>query len=259
MTKWTASDAADEISTQLHNESFVVLDHFCGAACSPLHLRAELAAILNSTSSRRGRIGVASGSSASRLRGDLTAWEEHVPYDSIPSLFPLAEHLSSLASLLSMRLLEARDLVMRSGAQLSMYPGDGARYVRHVDNTCTAGAGRLCNGRRLSAVFYVNPTWTEGDGGQLRILSAGSVAEEVPLIDVQPIADRLLLFWSDERVPHEVLPSLAARFAVTVWLLSESECSSAARCQSATKLPIHPNSKAKSAATDDCSLDRHDE
>ena len=59
---------------------------------------------------------------------------------------------------------EARDLRWRCDAQLSLYPAEGSRYVRHVDNTCSGGRGRLCNGRRLSAVYYLNPSWSKADG-----------------------------------------------------------------------------------------------
>ena len=39
--------------------------------------------------------------------------------------------------------------------------------MRHVDNTCSGGQGRLCNGRRLSAVYYLNPRWATADGAEL--------------------------------------------------------------------------------------------
>ena len=39
--------------------------------------------------------------------------------------------------------------------------------MRHVDNTCSGGQGRLCNGRRLSAVYYLNPRWAAADGAEL--------------------------------------------------------------------------------------------
>lgn len=40
---------------------------------------------------------------------------------------------------------------------LTCYPGGGARYIRHVDN------GNR-NGRKLTAILYLNPHWKEGDG-----------------------------------------------------------------------------------------------
>lgn len=107
---------------------------------------------------------------------------------------------------------------------ISRYPGNGARYVRHVDNSCRGGGGGRCNGRRLSAVFYLNPLWESSAGGELRILRAAPEgAGELPLLDVAPHNDRLLVFWADERNPHEVLPSFAERFAVTVWYYSAAE------------------------------------
>ena len=35
--------------------------------------------------------------------------------------------------------------------------------------------------------------------------------------DVLPAGNRLLLFWSDEDCPHEVLPTRRDRYAMTVW------------------------------------------
>ena len=42
-------------------------------------------------------------------------------------------------------------------------------------------------------------------------------------VDVQPLLDRLLLFWADERTPHAVLPAEKPRFAVTIWYYDELE------------------------------------
>jgi hypothetical protein len=47
--------------------------------------------------------------------------------------------------------------VYRARAMLTCYPGGGARYIRHVDN------GNR-NGRKLTAILYLNPHWKEGDG-----------------------------------------------------------------------------------------------
>ena len=57
-------------------------------------------------------------------------------------------------------------------------------------------------------LYYLNHTWAPGDGGELRIY--GPAADEndnsdTPIVrDVEPVADRLVVFYSDTRVPHEV-------------------------------------------------------
>ncbi|KAL1528526.1 hypothetical protein AB1Y20_009869 [Prymnesium parvum] len=74
---------------------------------------------------------------------------------------------------------------------------DGARYVRHVDNNDDAAGRRrldgLRSGRRVTCILYANPSWKAGDGGELRLYPIGSDA-----VDVQPLANRLVVFWSDE-------------------------------------------------------------
>ena len=42
-------------------------------------------------------------------------------------------------------------------------------------------------------------------------------AKPVRLTDVAPLGGRLVLFKSDARVPHEVLPARSPRYAVTLW------------------------------------------
>jgi len=60
----------------------------------------------------------------------------------------------------------------------TIYPGNGARYVKHTDNSCNiaqgtkTGQGDGCNGRRLTTILYLNEGWVEADGGQLRIYEA---------------------------------------------------------------------------------------
>jgi hypothetical protein len=45
----------------------------------------------------------------------------------------------------------------------------------------------------------------------------------VKVDEVQPRGDRLLLLYSNERVPHEVLPTHTFRYAVTTWFMSAEE------------------------------------
>ena len=62
------------------------------------------------------------------------------------------------------RAWQRRAICAGAATRVSLYPAEGGRYVRHVDNTCSGGRGRLCNGRRLSAVYYLNPSWSKADG-----------------------------------------------------------------------------------------------
>jgi len=84
----------------------------------------------------------------------------------------------------------------REAPMASCYP-TGARYVRHYDNNCEDGFGD-CNGRRLTAVHYLNKNATDSNWGHLRIVS-----QRGAMFDVLPALDTLALFWSDQRTPHE--------------------------------------------------------
>ena len=92
-----------------------------------------------------------------------------------------------------------------------MLSGDGARYVKHVDNN----DGRQ-TGRKITCIVYANPDWKASDGGELRLhvpvpraeaKTAGSTEvhfhepetgganSNIALgVDVSPKANRLVLF-----------------------------------------------------------------
>lgn len=98
----------------------------------------------------------------------------------------------------------------------------------------------------MTAIYYVNKEWRRADGGALRLYlrnhcrpvrragddfveqerQRAEGGEEEPVevyCDVEPVADRLVLFMSDGRTPHEVLPTHKDRFAVTVWFWDPEE------------------------------------
>lgn len=89
----------------------------------------------------------------------------------------------------------------------------GARYRRHIDTH------RGDPARRVSTILYLNPTWDEGDGGQLRLwLDDG---DDAPFVDIPPLGGTLVAFWSDI-FPHEVLRSNVSRYSVTGWFRTRS-------------------------------------
>jgi SM-20-related protein len=78
----------------------------------------------------------------------------------------------------------------------------GDAYPRHRD------AFQGGPSRRLTAIWYLNPDWSQG--GELRLhLQEG-------IVDLEPVLDRLVVFLS-EKIEHEVLPAVAERWAVTAW------------------------------------------
>lgn len=86
----------------------------------------------------------------------------------------------------------------------AVYPV-GTFYKRHLDRF------QSDSGRKLSIICYLNDTWTETDGGQLRLhLKSGE-------LDILPLAGRIVVFESD-KIEHEVLTAHKERRSVTGWL-----------------------------------------
>lgn len=131
------------------------------------------------------------------VRSDRIVWLE-----PSPDLAPLTSLFDGLQQQLNREFfgLERYEL------QLALYR-PGSRYARHRDAFRGTMSGR---GRRLTAIWYANPGWTEADGGALRLWDG-----DVPT-DVLPVLDRLVVFES-ERWDHEVLPPVRPRLAVTAW------------------------------------------
>lgn len=95
--------------------------------------------------------------------------------------------------------------------------GDGARFARHIDNT-------TLDGRRLTAVIYLNPGWTPEQGGALRVTPLGTNGHPLrdEVVDISPVAGRLVVFYSSE-IAHEVLPTFGERHALTIWYYDTNE------------------------------------
>lgn len=124
--------------------------------------------------------------------------------------------------------LELQNVSTRSRGMITCYPGNGTFYSKHVDNP-------ICNGRKLTTIYYTNKEWVASDGGCLRIhpphngakrdnSSDGTESCVVDdFLDILPSFNRLVLFWSDGRCPHEVRPCLRPRFAITAWFIDALE------------------------------------
>ena len=145
---------------------------------------------------------------------------------------PALRTLLSALDALVLQLLQEPDVaeelgslsLQRAEAQLTVYPGGGSRYVRHTDDA-------KAKVRVLTCIMYAgNAGWQESAGGKLRIYLGEARASPAPASrastwtatrqrteEVAPVDNRLVVFWSDARVPHEVLATHQPRYAVSVW------------------------------------------
>eukprot|EP00931_Biecheleriopsis_adriatica_P075209 TRINITY_DN4912_c0_g3_i1.p1 TRINITY_DN4912_c0_g3~~TRINITY_DN4912_c0_g3_i1.p1 ORF type:complete len:954 (-),score=238.38 TRINITY_DN4912_c0_g3_i1:34-2895(-) len=210
---WASPDATAVWGKALANESFIVLDDFL-----PLPAASALVA-----AARRLRAQMQPGKTDSDLsakgRGDMITWTKP---DEVPELSSLIEHLNGLVTL--MMELPQESVVARlsqisalSDVQVAMFPGDtspdDARYIRHVDNEDGL------NGRLLTCTYYLNENWDrERDGGELRLFEPDQQSVKT---DVPPILNRLVAFFSDSSVPHEVRRSRRDRHALTIWYINQ--------------------------------------
>ena len=236
---WIMDESVEVIRAELKKKNFAVIPGFLlDDQCHELRAHIDGA-------HREGRLGpgaLAGGVTGENLsytiqnvRGDQVGWFEGETEDwSI-----LTEHLRFVDTLVSLlgedgpgadgkrALQDLSTIGSRSQAMCTIYPGDGARYVKHTDNSCNVaaggatGRGESCNGRRLTTILYLNEGWVEAHGGTLRIFEPED--PDALLAEVEPKLGNLLLFWADRRCPHEVTPASRDRYAVTVWYFDGPE------------------------------------
>ncbi|GLC68387.1 hypothetical protein PLESTF_000685600 [Pleodorina starrii] len=135
--------------------------------------------------------------------------ESELTLDSgIQSAAPLCARLNSDRTLATLLSLFLPQLTLDSQAiKLQYNAGGGGCFPMHLDSD------EQLDGRRVTAIFYLNPGWTEAHGGQLRLYPFPQ-----PPLDVAPLEDRLVLFAST-RMLHRVMPSTAPnRCCFTIWL-----------------------------------------
>jgi len=128
-----------------------------------------------------------------------------------------------------------------SRMMVARYHSNAARYVSHLDNDprdASNAAGeptlRPCD-RVFTCIAYLNPNWVPEHEGRFRaydldVASADQVDETRPdtrFADVDPLCGRVVVFDS-ARLLHEVRPSRAERFAMTVWTYDVRLAASAA-------------------------------
>lgn len=151
------------------------------------------------------------------IRGDKISWVSGAER-GCEAIGYLLNVIDKVISVCASR-LGGKAIRERSKAMVACYPGNGAGYVKHVDNP-------NFDGRCITCIYYLNKNWDPKEhGGILRIFPEGKSY----MADIKPLFDRLLFFWSDRRNPHEVQPSYATRYAITVWYFDSKERAEAKR------------------------------
>ncbi|XP_054457710.1 egl nine homolog 1 [Anoplopoma fimbria] len=238
-TGWSAEHIAQQyIVPCMKYHGICVKDNFLGPQLGGGVL--EEVEVLNRSGKFRGGQLVSQKSIPSRnIRGDQIAWVE--------GREPGCERIGALMAYIDEAVMHSAangqlgDCVIngRTKAMVACYPGNGAGYVRHVDNPNG-------DGRCITCIYYLNKNWdVKKQGGLLQIYAEGRNV----VANIEPLFDRLLIFWSDRRNPHEVKPAYATRYAITVWYFDAKERAEAkekyrlATGQKGVQVPVTQNSR----------------
>lgn len=135
------------------------------------------------------------------IRSDNLCWMEK--HQAGPAVRELMKEFDTLRTTINRQFYLGLD---RFEMQLAHFPSGSLGYKRHLD----AFRGRNERNRRLTAIYYLNPNWQPGHGGELAIYL------ENQELHVEPVADRLVVFFA-EQLEHAVLPTEMERLALTAW------------------------------------------
>ncbi|XP_055361443.1 egl nine homolog 3 isoform X2 [Betta splendens] len=194
----------------INSYGMCIIDDFLGSKVGDRILH-EVQELHRSGRMQDGKLANREVDNTTHIRGDKIMWVEgkEPGCESIGYLLSRMDRLITTAD----GKLGTHKIRGRNKAMVACYPGNGAGYVKHVDNP-------NCDGRCITCIYYLNRNWNAKEhGGVLRIFPEGKSY----VADIKPLFDRLVFFWSDRRNPHEVQPSYATRYAITVWYFDSEE------------------------------------
>lgn len=187
------------IINSLEQQNYAVIDNFF-AAEDVAAWRDDARAFYQQGSFSSARIG----------RGDNLAINSTIRRDSI---FWLEPHSANPVQQRYLDFLEQLRIALNRRFMLGLFSAEchyahyeaGSFYKKHLDRH-QASAQRV-----VSVITYLNETWREEDGGELRLYLEDRIE------DVKPIAGTVVCFFSDA-IPHEVLTVNRERLSLTAWL-----------------------------------------
>ena len=228
--------AVADVATSLQKHGFAVVDGALDVVVGETHdapggdrerttlaetLRAELLRLASAPGVMRPNATVLvrpDGTRARLEKGHIFEAEMHVlaarePALAAPALRAVAEDRSLLTLLNVMLPSVAQTQLHHQVVKLQRNAGFGGCFPLHFDSDAKV------DGRLITALTYLNPTWRDGDGGEL-------VLYPFPLsgpIKIQPKMGRVVLF-SAANMLHSVEPSVGAndRLCFTQWFFAKS-------------------------------------
>jgi SM-20-related protein len=197
-------DLLDHISQEIYSNSYVVVDNFVDEAFRKALLK-EQTDLLNQGQFTKAAVGKGDQKQVrTEIRSDEVLWMDPTALSPLQSIF--WEKVAEVQQVLNRRCF----LGLKSfEGHFARYP-IGSFYKRHLDQF------HAVPHRIVTVILYLNESWTEADGGQLRMYFPQEDGSE-RVEDILPLGGRLVVFLSEE-IPHEVLPTLKERISITGWL-----------------------------------------
>ena len=197
-------DLLDYISQTIYQNSYVVVDDFVDESYRKALLK-EQTNLLNQGQFKKAAVGKGDQKQVrAEIRSDEVLWMDPTALSPLQVVF--WEKIEELKQVLNRRCF----LGLKSfEGHFARYPV-GSFYKRHLDQF------HAVPHRIVTVILYLNDSWTEADGGQLRMYFPQEDGSE-RLKDVLPVGGRLVVFLSEE-IPHEVMPTQKERISITGWL-----------------------------------------
>ena len=197
-------DLLDHISQEIYSNSYVVVDNFVDEAFRKALLK-EQTDLLNQGQFTKAAVGKGDQKQVrAEIRSDEVLWMDPSALSPLQAIF--WEKVAKVQQVLNRRCF----LGLKSfEGHFARYP-IGSFYKRHLDQF------HAVPHRIVTIILYLNDSWSEADGGQLRMYFPQEDGSE-RVEDVLPLGGRLVVFLSEE-IPHEVLPTQKERISITGWL-----------------------------------------
>ncbi len=194
----------DRISAEIYEKFYAIVDGFIDESFRKALLEEQID-LLNGGKFRQAAVGVGESKQVrTEIRSDQVLWMDS------ERLSPLQSEYWGKIEEVRMALNRRCFLGLRSfEGHFARYPV-GSFYVRHLDQF------HAVPHRVVTVILYLNDSWTQKDGGALRMYFPQDDGTELTE-DVLPLGGRLVVFLSAE-IPHEVLPTHKERISITGWL-----------------------------------------